>query len=152
MTNKPISERSAETALRLEVERERRNPQVELLKEKLAAAESHIAALEQQLAQMKSVAANNRDMFNRAEQQLASVASHADNFEKKMWHYHQLAESECERANAAEQRLAAERADNARKTDLLKRIAKARPGGCYFAKWDSDISAVLSAGIPVEGE
>ncbi|NPE57704.1 hypothetical protein HLB27_03450 [Dickeya dadantii] len=50
MSSKPISEHSAETALRLEVERERRTPRVELLKEKLAAAESHIAALEQQLA------------------------------------------------------------------------------------------------------
>lgn len=50
MTNKPISELSAETALRLEVEREHRNPQVELLKEKLAAAESRITELEQQLA------------------------------------------------------------------------------------------------------
>lgn len=50
------------------------------------------------------------------------------------------------------QQLAAERADNVSKTDLLKRLAKARPGGAYFRKWDGEISAVLSADVKVEGE
>lgn len=70
--------------------------------------------------------------------ELDSANGYASAYEAEKWHYHGMAESEGERANAAEKRVA-------ELEELLTAIRKARPGGVYFNKWDTQIANVLSA-------